>query len=488
MSQTENNSTPAREILIVEDSPPQAFILKKLLLNHGYSPRVAVHGAEALEMVRAHAPDLVLSDINMPVMNGYEMCHALKRDPATAHVPVILLTTLSDSNSLLEGLKCQADYYLTKPYDSKYLLDRVQNLLDGGGTHSSVETPQGLEITFGGTRHLVTANRREMLNLLLSTYENAVQQNLELIRAQQKLNNLNHELQEQSRKLRVSEKNFRALLENSVDATVVLDAKATVRFANPAAERLLGAGMAELLGTTLPFETNAGDVREITLESAPKRPVHLDLRVVATDWEGQVASLVTLRDITQRKLDEAKIQEQQKRLQEANTLLEALATLDGLTGLKNRRVLNERLEEEFHRAVRYNLPLSIVLLDVDHFKQYNDAHGHPAGDEVLKAVAEILKRNTRDTDFVARYGGEEFVILLPLTHRADVIFLAERLRFAITSRNWALRPVTASFGAATYQSGVDRAEHLLEQADAALYHSKRLGRNRVTHFQALEKG
>lgn len=487
MNAPSNSLASQPDILIVEDSPPQAFILKKLLQNHGYHPTVASNGAEALELARANPPDMVLSDINMPVMNGYEMCLALKSDPNTASIPVILLTTLSDPTSILEGLKCHADYYLTKPYDSKYLLDRVQTLLIDRSMPHCVETDAGLEMTFEGKHHLVTADRRQMLNLLLSTYENAVQQNRELIRTQQKLNTLNHELQEQSRKLRVSEKNFRALLENSVDAMVVLDASNAVCFANPAAEKLFHRNEEALHGSSLPFPAAAGEVKEIGMTLPGEEVIYLDLRAVATDWEGQLATLVSLRDITQRKLDEEKIREQQKRLHEANVLLEALATLDGLTGLKNRRIFKERLDEEFQRAARYNFPLSLILLDVDHFKQYNDTHGHPAGDDVLRTVADLLRKNTRETDFVARYGGEEFVIVLPLTQRADVIFLAERLRHAVASHPWPLRPVTASFGASTFTAGPQTAEGLINQADVALYHSKRSGRNRVTHHEALNQ-
>ena len=192
MNPSEPSGAVPASILVVEDSPPQAFILKKLLQHHGYSATVASDGAEALALIRKQPPNLILSDVNMPVMNGYEMCLALKSDASTAAIPVILLTTLSDSTSILEGLKCKADYYLTKPYESKYLLDRVQSLLVDASMAHCVETPAGLEITFEGRRHVVNADRRQMLNLLLSTYENAVQQNRELIKTQQKLNNLNH--------------------------------------------------------------------------------------------------------------------------------------------------------------------------------------------------------------------------------------------------------------------------------------------------------
>ncbi len=438
-------------------------------------------GAEALEWVRKQKPNLILSDVNMPVMNGYEMCLALKSDPSTASIPVILLTTLSDPTSTLEGLKCKADYYLTKPYESKYLLDRFQSLLVDASMAHCVETPAGLEITFEGRRHLVTADRRQMLNLLLSTYENAVQQNRELIKTQQKLNNLNQELQDQSRKLKISEKSFRALLENRVDAMLVMDAVGIIRFVNPAGERLFSHPSTELLGTYLPFTASPGEAKEMSLTTQDAGVVHLDLRAVSTDWEGQIAMLVSLRDITERIVDEQKIKEQQSRLQEANSMLEALATLDGLTGIKNHRVFKERLAEEYHRSARYTLPISLIILDVDHFKQYNDSFGHPAGDEVLKTVSKLLLENSRDTDLVARYGGEEFVVMLPLAQKDDALYLAERLRFEIQSFPWEKRTVTVSLGIATRTSNFTKAEDLISDADSALYASKHNGRNKVTH-------
>ena len=166
---------------------------------------------------------------------------------------------------------------------------------------------------------------------------------------------------------------------------------------------------------------------------------------------------------------------------------QALATTDGLTGLKNHRTFKERLAEEFERATRYHLPLSLMLLDVDHFKSFNDTHGHPAGDEVLRRVAKHLTESTRSTDFVARYGGEEFAVLLPFTHQAAALALAERTRTSIAGAKWDLRAVTASFGVATINDATLTWDLLVKQADTALYRSKAAGRNRVTHANDLAK-
>jgi diguanylate cyclase (GGDEF)-like protein len=164
-----------------------------------------------------------------------------------------------------------------------------------------------------------------------------------------------------------------------------------------------------------------------------------------------------------------------------NERLATLAGEDGLTGLKNRRSFQESLTASHAFALRQGLPLSLMMIDVDHFKQFNDTFGHTAGDEVLNAVAQLLRRGTRAHDVVARYGGEEFALVLPATDAEPGRILAERLRQTLATHDWPVRRVTASFGVATLLH-VDRDPiALIREADKALYHSKQQGRNRVTH-------
>ena len=360
-------------VLIVEDIATEAFTLRKVLERADYQVTLATTGQEALRLMGMREFRLVITDINMPGMDGYEMCLAIKADPRTRTIPVILLTTLSSPANILQVLKCKADYYLTKPYTPSLLLARVQTLLERPPTPPDADA-EALTVTLEGQEHLVTAGRRQMVNLILSTYECAVQQNRELVATQAELNRRNDQLREQQEKLR-----------------------------------------------------------------------------------------------------------------EANELLQALATTDGLTGLKNYRTFKERLIEEFERAKRYHLPLSLMLLDVDHFKAFNDTQGHPAGDEVLKRVAKLLTESTRSTDFVARYGGEEFAVLLPFTHQSAALALAGRTRAAIAQAKWDLRAVTASIGVATINDTTHTWDILVKQADTALYHSKQTGRNRVSHANESAK-
>ena len=164
-------------------------------------------------------------------------------------------------------------------------------------------------------------------------------------------------------------------------------------------------------------------------------------------------------------------------LAEANVLLESLATTDGLTGLKNHRAFQESLEREYARAARYGLQLSLLMLDVDHFKQFNDQFGHPAGDGVLKQVAQILTDASRTETVVARYGGEEFALILPNCGVQDAAGVAERVRLAVEIGPWRLRPVTVSIGAATMIDGAQDRADLISRADAAMYRAKLNGRN-----------
>jgi len=156
-----------------------------------------------------------------------------------------------------------------------------------------------------------------------------------------------------------------------------------------------------------------------------------------------------------------------------------------MTGLKNHRAFQERLEAEFQRALRYSIPLSLMLVDVDLFKEFNDTYGHLAGDDVLKTVAQVLQDCARGVDFVARYGGEEFVVILPHTEENSALAIGERLRAAIEGVNWPLRIVTASLGLATLTSSITDVRDLIAFADKALYYSKKTGRNCVTHTKDM---
>ncbi len=187
----QSNQAGKASLLIVEDSRIQAKILHNKLLQAGYDVRVAENGQIGLDLIRQQRPTLVISDIEMPIMTGYELCSAVKSDPDLRTIPFILLSTLSDAQDIIKGLHCGADNYVTKPYDPSYLISRVESLLE---TPIAFDDPavadeqeQQLNVTLGGTRYSVKAGRQQVLNLLVSTFENAVEKNNELVRTNEAL-------------------------------------------------------------------------------------------------------------------------------------------------------------------------------------------------------------------------------------------------------------------------------------------------------------
>jgi diguanylate cyclase (GGDEF)-like protein len=178
----------------------------------------------------------------------------------------------------------------------------------------------------------------------------------------------------------------------------------------------------------------------------------------------------------------------QERLERQNARLAELASTDELTGLWNRRAFRRALEASFALASRQGLPLSVILFDIDHFKDFNDSFGHPAGDAALCACAETLRASCLEHEPVARHGGEEFTILTLGAPREAAVGIAERIRAALAGRRWPHRPLTASFGVATLGPGLRTVTDLLDQADLALYYSKQHGRDRVTHHDDLPVG
>src|SRR3990170_1561010 len=183
------------EILIVEDSPSQAEQLKHILEQHDYSVSVAINGKEALALINKHKPTIVISDIIMPEMDGYELCRQIKADENLTNIPVILLTSLSDPEDIVRGLECGADNFVTKPYDERYILSHIQHILISKELRKSVRAEVDIEIFFAGKKYFINSERRQILDLLLSTYETAVQKNVKLIKAHDELRRLNEDLE-----------------------------------------------------------------------------------------------------------------------------------------------------------------------------------------------------------------------------------------------------------------------------------------------------
>lgn len=302
---------------------------------------------------------------------------------------------------------------------------------------------------------------------------------------------------------------LRAVLESAPLILYAADADGTVTLSEGKGLTALGLGPCEAVGHSV-FEFSVGNAEnEANMRRAlAGEAVSYDARVNSA-WlhtevrplrgaDGTPAGIIGVcLDVTERMRAEERVNDhavvlefqelQKSELEKVNAELASLATTDGLTGLKNHRAFQERLAEEVSRTARYGTPLSLILLDVDRFKHYNDSHGHPAGDAVLMAVASILQQSARDTDLVARYGGEEFVLILPQTDLDGASAFAERLRVSVEGHSWPVRAVTASFGVAALRPD-EYNSALIARADEALYQSKAAGRNRVTSSAGMGNG
>lgn len=236
-----NDDAPLR-ILVVEDSRTQAERLRYILEHHRYVVDVAAHGGEALELVAVRRPDLVISDVNMPHMDGYELSRRLKADAALRDVPVILVTTMSDPQDVIRGLECGADNFLLKPYDERYMVGRVRYVLANREMRRPDDAAMGVGIFFNGQRHFITADRLQILNLLLSTYEAAMERNRELSESKESL-------EERSAEITLANRFLDEVIENIPHMMFVKDA-ADLRFVrvNRALEDVVGLSREELIG------------------------------------------------------------------------------------------------------------------------------------------------------------------------------------------------------------------------------------------------
>jgi|SRR5579871_2866184 len=314
-------------------------------------------------------------------------------------------------------------------------------------------------------------------------------------------------------KIRIDE-GFHILLEAAPDAIVIVNDEGHIVLVNAHAERMFGYPRQEMLGQPVEMLMPASlrdahhTYRNTYLAAPSPRPMGAAQDLWAQRKDGSAFPveislsplplaegmhvISSLRDITLRKRYERDLEEQVEHsrehaaeLERANVRLTSLATQDELTGIKNIRGFWEHLEQEYHRALRSGLTLSLLMVDVDHFKQFNDTFGHPAGDTALRTVAQLLEKSVRAEDIVARYGGEEFALLLPNTGASEACIIAERLRSAISAHAWPQSAVTVSIGISTLTMTHVTPSALIEEADQALYISKRQGRDRVTHIQDI---
>lgn len=309
-------------ILVAEDSPTQAEQLKFMLEKRGYSVAVAPNGQECFDLAVKAPPALIISDIVMPVMDGYELAWRIKQDERTARVPVILITSLMDRKDTVLRAKVEADAFFSKPYDEHSLASKVEALLSAA--RKTGDETSGIEVSFAGQRYSIRSGRKRILSFLLSTYENAVARNRELIDTQKALRLLNESLEERVMKrteqLQASEANYRRLLETSADAIVVVGLDNTVFFMNRAAEALFGVRHEEMAGKRFFMTISALGDKDVEIERGGAK-AYAEARTVPTTWGDDSALLATFRETTERKRMEEEILKASK--------LDSLGTLAG---------------------------------------------------------------------------------------------------------------------------------------------------------------
>lgn len=257
------------EILLVEDSHTQAEQIRHLLQSHYYNVSVAQNGKQAMDLLSKHKPALVISDIVMPEMNGYELCKKIKSNKNTEDIPVILLTVLTDPEEIIEGLSCGADSFITKPYNEKHLLSIIEKIFYEKKTEEHKKAPFGVQILFKGKKRFIQAEQQNVIKLILDIYEGAIHQNEKLLQTQEELRLLNERLEsivedrtsdlieeiklsnQITNSLKESEEKFRSIMENSADAIFIADQQGKYVYTNKAVTAMLGYTSEEMKKKTI---------------------------------------------------------------------------------------------------------------------------------------------------------------------------------------------------------------------------------------------
>jgi two-component system cell cycle response regulator len=494
-----------RRVLVVDDSEVTRAILARTLRGAGFDVIEARDGVEGAVLALRELPSVVITDLEMPTMDGFPLLRLLKAEPATAAVPVLILTSHGEAASRFWSQRTGADAYLTKDYLPPHLVSVVERLADRAP--AAAASPAAAEVgpldvlarvarqldssllqaTLIGTlleRGMAAADFHEAGRAALQTLGEVVDARFLVVGVREPETAMVHVLLQEA----MRREDLEVLAERVVDSLeLVPGGGVDLQITGPD-------------GPGLPVPPSEGSDRPAgragrLARLEPKSPVDLD-RIVwlalpvrggrgvlalqprdaqqfATSTCGLVDGLIGHLALV---LDNARLSQR----------LHELSTLDGLTRQLNHRAIFDRLTEELERSRRYNQPLTIVLSDLDHFKQVNDTHGHLAGDAVLREAAARLRRCLRTTDLLGRYGGEEFLVVMPQDGLESGQQAAERLRRCLAEHPIPLpgRPpihITGSFGVAstTELAGQATADLLVSLADRRLYEAKAAGRNRV---------
>ena len=395
-------------VLVVDDILPNVKLLEAKLTSEYYDVLTATSGAEALEKVEAEAPDLVLLDVMMPGMDGFEVCTKIKENPELAHIPVVMVTALTDAEDKVRGLESGADDFLSKPINDTALMARVRSLVR-------------LKMALDEWR--MRENTANQLGVVDTS---------------------SHVMNEQADKadiLVIEDKDFE---QRKIEETLSVDHdKITTVQSGSEALALLNDSDFELLIVSLNLENEDGlrlcshfksnektrNIPMVMIGNEDDMPrIAQGLEMGAHDY---IMRPIERNELLARVRTQVRRKRFQERLRSTYEISLSMALTDSLTGLYNRRYFEVHLEKLLEKNNESKKALAVLLIDIDHFKQVNDTHGHTIGDEILTIFAERLKDNLRSFDLVARLGGEEFVALLPDVSEARAHMVAERLRHSI---------------------------------------------------------
>jgi len=442
-------------ILVVDDEQRNVKLLAAHLHSDGQQAITADNGAAAIELAASENPDVILLDIMMPGMDGYEVTRRLKEDPATQHIPVVLVTSLDGSGNRTRGLEAGADEFLSKPINRAELLLRVRALQRLKQMHDELQ------------------NRKQIVDRLLYEHNSQEVGRSTVLLVEDDMRLCRHicSLLEQEGCQAViasSAEAARDVMEQYVPDLVLMDL-------------LLpdGDGMA-LLDEWKAHETFvAVPVIIITALSDMEHKIE-GLEHGADDY---LIKPIENNELLARIHAGLRRSSNQQQLQNDIDRLKTDSVTDCLTGVRNRHYLEADLGYRFAQARRNpQCVLSVAMLDIDHFKHVNDQCGHLMGDAVLRQVAHLLQGASRTADIITRYGGEEFCIVMPETSCYIGQLVAERLRDAIEQHNFdgvSGQNITVSIGVASYSAEDADFADLLQRADQALYRAKHQGRNQV---------
>ncbi|MDP9840149.1 two-component system cell cycle response regulator [Neorhizobium huautlense] len=451
-------------ILVVDDIPANVKLLEARLLAEYFDVLTADDGPKALAIVESTSVDLILLDIMMPGMSGFEVCERLKANPRTAHIPVVMVTALDQPSDRVRGLKAGADDFLTKPVNDLQLISRVKSLVRLKTLSDELRIRSETARTIGMEDMLKGEGREEAGQILLVDSRASSQERI--IKALKPVGEVTAMSDPQAALFEAAE--------NPIDLVIVNGNSGEY-------DPLRLCSQLRSLERTrfipLLLVTDLGD-EDLIVRA-------LDLGV--NDY---IVRPIDPNELVARTLTQIKRKRYNDRLRSSVRETIELAVTDGLTGLQNRRYLDNHLKTLFNRAAARGRSLSLCLVDIDRFKQVNDTYGHDVGDEVLKEFASRIRSTVRGADLACRYGGEEFVVVMPDTDAGQAAVIAERLRAMVETQPFHIRSlginltVTASLGIAGNEPGVETPDQLLKQADRALYEAKNGGRNRVVAFAA----